>query len=129
MRTWHEDDLKKAIDNIFDFLESTDYGYSAWKQDIEAKFWDRFFGYLKNMQKTERNRILTQMADTGVEKVEIEFEKLLLISEYYEFPVAVFFMPIEELRKIRKEGRTRMKDIQKKLEKLEKIREIVDEEG
>ena len=57
-------------------------------------------------------------------KVEIELEKLRLIAEYYEFPLAVFFMPLEELKKLK--GRTRMKEVQKKLEKLEKIREILE---
>ena len=59
-------------------------------------------------------------------KVSIEIEKLKLIAEYYEFPLAVFFMPVEELRKLR--GKTRSKFIQKELEKLEKIRAILEEE-
>lgn len=61
-------------------------------------------------------------------KIEIELEKLRLIAEYYEFPLAVFFMPIEELRKIvEKEKRTRNKDCFKAFEKLEKIREILED--
>jgi|GEM_PF-2407432 hypothetical protein len=59
------------------------------------------------------------------EKIEIEIEKLRLISEYYEFPFAVFFLPLGELRKLK--GRTRMKDLQKEFEKLDKIREILEE--
>lgn len=57
-------------------------------------------------------------------KVDIEFEKLRLIAEYFEFPVAVFFMPMGELRKL--EGRKLSDDIRKKLEKLEKIRVILE---
>jgi type VI protein secretion system component VasA len=58
-------------------------------------------------------------------KIEIEIEKLRLIAEYFEFPFAVFFMPLEGLKKL--EGRTRMKNIQKELKKLEKIRAILEE--
>ncbi|RLI84589.1 hypothetical protein DRP07_00785 [Archaeoglobales archaeon] len=56
-------ELTKAIELLFNFLESTDYGYSAWRQDIEAQFWDRFFDYFKKLQKTEQNRILNQLSD------------------------------------------------------------------
>ncbi len=42
--------------------------------------------------------------------------------------VTVFFMPVEELRKmVEKEKRTRNKDCFKAFEKLEKIREILEE--
>lgn len=59
-------------------------------------------------------------------KVYIEIEKLKLIAEYYEFPLTVFFTPVEELRKL--EGKTRSEFIQKELEKLEKIKAILEEE-
>jgi hypothetical protein len=58
-----ERNLKASIDQIFDFLNSTDYGLSEWRQHIEAHFWDRFFDYFAKLQRTEQNRILTQLAD------------------------------------------------------------------
>ena len=62
----------------------------------------------------------------SVEKVEIEFEKLRLIAEYFGFPVAVFFLPLEELKKY--EGRTLDEDARRALRKLEQIIEILEED-
>ncbi|RLC79254.1 MAG: hypothetical protein DRI61_08275 [Chloroflexi bacterium] len=59
------------------------------------------------------------------EKVELELEKLKLIADYYELPLTVFFMSIDELKELKAKEGTRMKAIRKELEKLEKIREII----
>ena len=65
------------------------------------------------------------MSEKTCEKIEIELEKLKLIAEYYDIPLAAFFMSTDELKElIAKEG-TRMKAIRKELEKLERIREII----
>ena len=71
-----------------------------------------------------------EMNEQKVEKVEIEFEKLKLISEYFEFPLAVFFTPTESLKKLM-DGKKRSVYVNERLEKaldaLEKIREILEE--
>jgi len=59
--------------------------------------------------------------------IEIEFEKLKLIADYYELPLAVFFMSVDELKELKAKEGTRMKAIRKELEKLERIREIIGE--
>ena len=59
------------------------------------------------------------------DKIEIELEKLKLIAEYYEFPLATFFMSVDELKKLKNEGGSRTKFIREELEKLEKIRDIL----
>ena len=56
-------EVSRAINEVFDFLEKTDYGYSADRQEIEALFWDRFFDYFARLQRTEQNRILNQLSD------------------------------------------------------------------
>ena len=58
--------------------------------------------------------------------IEIELEKLELISDYYDIPLSVFFSPIEELKKLK--GKKWPLEIKKKLAKLEKVKEIVEEE-
>ena len=59
--------------------------------------------------------------------IEIEFEKLKLIADYYELPLAVFFMSVDELKELKAKEGSRMKAIRKELEKLERIREIIGE--
>jgi len=59
--------------------------------------------------------------------IEIELEKLKLIADYYELPLAVFFMSVDELKELKAKEGTRMKVIRKELEKLERIREIIRE--
>lgn len=61
------------------------------------------------------------------ETIEIEPEKLKLIAEYYEFPLATFFMSVDELKKLKNKERSRKEAIREELEKLEKIREILRE--
>jgi len=54
--------------------------------------------------------------------IEIELEKLKLIADYYELPLAVFFMSVDELKELKAKEGTRMKAIRKELEKWEIIR-------
>jgi len=61
------------------------------------------------------------------ETIEIELEKLKLIAEYYDFPLATFFMSIDELKELKNKERSRKEAIKRELEKLEKIREILRE--
>ena len=61
------------------------------------------------------------------ETIEIELEKLKLIAEYYEFPLATFFMSVDELKELKNKERSRKEAIREELEKLEKIREILRE--
>ena len=61
------------------------------------------------------------------ETIEIELEKLKLIAEYYNFPLATFFMSVDELKELKNKERSRKEAIRKELEKLEKIREILRE--
>ena len=65
------------------------------------------------------------MSEKTCDKIELELEKLKLIADYYELPLAVFFMSIDELKELKAIEGTRMKAIRKELEKLEKIREII----
>ena len=57
----------------------------------------------------------------------IPFEKLKLIAQYYEFPIAVFFLSVKELKEMCKKHKTRDNSIQQRLEKLRKIEEILNE--
>ncbi len=52
------------------------------------------------------------------DKIEISLKKLKRIAEYYEFPLAVFFL--EDLPE-----QTRDQEIRKKAEAFDKIKEIV----
>ena len=61
------------------------------------------------------------------EKTSIEIEKLRRISEYYEFPFAVYFMTEEYWEKTK--GNTRLKSLIKDSDKLEEIRTILNEEN
>ena len=61
------------------------------------------------------------------ETIEIELEKLKLIAEYYNFPLATFFMSVDELKELKNKERSRKEAIREELEKLEKIREILRE--
>jgi len=55
--------------------------------------------------------------------VEIDMDTLTAIAHYYEFPSAVFFLPEEEWEK--KKDTTRIKELNKEVEILDKIREIL----
>ena len=66
-----------------------------------------------------------KMGEKRNNKIEIELEKLKLIADYYELPLAVFFMSIDELKELKAKEGMRMKAIRKELEKLERIREII----
>ena len=57
------------------------------------------------------------------EKVELELEKLKLIAEYYDIPLAAFFMSTDEWKELKTKEGTRMKAIRKELEELEKAME------
>ncbi|WP_202320408.1 hypothetical protein [Archaeoglobus neptunius] len=54
--------------------------------------------------------------------VEIELEKLRLISEYYGFPLAVFFAPLETLRE-KMDGKARLEELKATIDRLERIKE------
>jgi len=56
-------DVKNAIEKVFEFLNATDYGLTWERQETEALFWERFFDYFRKLQKTERNRIINQLCD------------------------------------------------------------------
>lgn len=63
-----------------------------------------------------------------MKEIKISVEKLRLISAYFEFPFGVFFMPENILREEVEKNKTRSNYIRKQLEKLEKIKEILEEE-
>jgi len=56
--------------------------------------------------------------------VELDMKLLQTIAKYYQFPVAVFFLPEKEWAK-GGEDRTRVSELQEKAEQLDKIREIL----
>ena len=58
--------------------------------------------------------------------VPIEFKKLRLISQFFEFPVHVYLMPLSEVEKMA-EGRTRTEYLRLKAEAFDRIREVVEE--
>ena len=61
------------------------------------------------------------------EKVELELEKLKLIAEYYDFPLAVFFMSIDELKELKAKEGSRREAIRKRtIRKLEELREMLE---
>ncbi len=78
-----------------------------------------------NWEPVELNEFVEAVFGAGEGlKVDLEFEKLRLIAEYFEFPVAVFFTSVKWLKKLK--GRTLSEDARKALRKLEKIREILE---
>jgi len=60
------------------------------------------------------------------EMVEISIEQLRAIAHYYEFPLAVFFLPKGEYKKL-KEGNVRSAVIKSKATAFDEIAEIVDD--
>lgn len=58
--------------------------------------------------------------------IEMDYAVLEAVARYYEFPVAVFFMPKKEWNKPHLSG-TRLTNFVKEQEKLERIREILNE--
>lgn len=59
--------------------------------------------------------------------VEIDYTILEAVARYYEFPVAVFFLPKKEWEKPRLSG-TRLTNFVKVESKLERIRDILNED-
>ncbi|MHC1624667.1 MAG: hypothetical protein ACXQS2_01515 [Methermicoccaceae archaeon] len=57
--------------------------------------------------------------------VPVEFKKLRLIAQYFEFPVHAYLMPLSELER-QAEGRTVTDVLRMKAEAFERIREIVE---
>jgi len=59
--------------------------------------------------------------------IEVELEKLKLIAEYYEFPLAAFFMSIDEWKELKAKEGTRREAIRKRtIRKLEELMEIIE---
>ena len=58
-------------------------------------------------------------------KVKIEWRLLERIAEYYEFPTAVFLSDFDNFADL---PTTRNKSLQKKVEKFNKIKEIVEDD-
>ncbi len=63
---------------------------------------------------------------TKKNKVEIEIEKLQLIADYYQFPIAAFFTSLKSWRKIKKEKNTRLKFFAQRSALLEQIIELIE---
>ena len=67
------------------------------------------------------------MSEKTSDKIELELEKLKLIAEYYELPLAVFFMSIDELKELKAKEGTRREAIRKRtIRKLEELREMLE---
>jgi len=67
------------------------------------------------------------MNEKTCDKIEIELEKLKLIVEYYDIPLAAFFMSIDELKElIAKEGSRREAIRKETIRKLELLREMLE---
>ena len=58
---------------------------------------------MKKMNEKRNNKI-----------IELELEKLKLIADYYDFPLAAFFMSVDELKELKAKEGTRMKAIRMK---------------
>ena len=59
---------------------------------------------------------------TSGEFIQIEVEKLKLIAEYYDFPLAAFFMSTGELKELKaREREVRRKETTRKLKLLKEI--------
>ena len=67
------------------------------------------------------------MSEKTCDKIELELEKLKLIAEYYDIPLAAFFMSIDELKElIAKEGSRREAIRKETIRKLELLREMLE---
>ena len=61
------------------------------------------------------------------DKIEIELEKLKLIAEYYDIPLAAFFMSTDEWKElIAKEGSRREAIKKETIRKLELLKEMLE---
>lgn len=77
-------------------------------------------------KKNEILRKLHEEIEQDELAIPVEFKKLRLISQYFEFPVQVYLMPSSELEKLA-DDRTRTDDLRLKAEAFDRIREIVEE--
>ena len=59
-------EVEDCIYRIFNYIKDN-RGENPRKREVEAMFWEHFFEYFKNLDKTEQNRILNQLADVVVE--------------------------------------------------------------
>lgn len=67
------------------------------------------------------------MSEKTCDKIELELEKLKLIADYYDFPLAAFFMSIDELKELKAKERSRREAIRKRtIRKLEELREMLE---
>ena len=67
------------------------------------------------------------MSEKTCDKIELELEKLKLIADYYELPLAVFFMSIDELKELKAKEGSRREAIRKRtIRKLEELREMLE---
>lgn len=82
---------------------------------IPFDVFDRIVGWFKSFKDI----------DSGT--AELELERLKLIAEYFEFPLVAFFVPIEELKEMVEKNGKRSETVKKKLEALDKIKEIIEE--
>lgn len=80
--------------------------------------------YFKDKKKAEKYLKKLERKDIDIDKkvVKIKIEKLREIADYYNFPLAVFFSPIGTLKG------TRQEKYAKAYEKLNKIKEILEED-
>ncbi|MCW3140621.1 MAG: hypothetical protein N2V72_00350 [Methanophagales archaeon] len=77
-----------------------------------------------------REHIKNEISTSGKRrnKIEIELEKLKIIADYYDLPLAVFFMSVDELKELKAKEGSRMRAIRKELEKLEAFKSVWGEE-
>ena len=67
------------------------------------------------------------MSRETCDKIELELEKLKLIAEYYDIPLATFFMSIDELKELKAKEGSRREAIRKRtIRKLEELREMLE---
>jgi hypothetical protein len=67
------------------------------------------------------------MTKEPLTEVTISMKKLRLICDYYELPLAVFFVDEEQLKELIRKHGTRSKRISKYLDALDRIRDIIEE--
>ena len=67
------------------------------------------------------------MSGKTCDKIELELEKLKLIADYYDFPLAAFFMSIDEWKELKAKEGSRREAIRKRtIRKLEELMEMLE---
>lgn len=94
-------------------------------EGVEARG-NSMVGALQNLTALLADEGKVSVSDEGEMDVRLSLRKLRAVASYFGFPLAAFFLPDSALKEF--ERKTLEEDVRKKLEKLDRIREILEED-